>query len=112
MVMDVEADRSKPTSTQRKELTQNKLLEAFNNIGKQSTMAKFRPDFIDFFFDANATARLKRNGDGNDAHNPDDDDLLGVVRPPPGVDAHTLPTSMFDNWRCANKTGEVFSKKT
>ncbi|KAF1935813.1 hypothetical protein EJ02DRAFT_438964 [Clathrospora elynae] len=112
MVMDVEADRSKPTSTQRKELTQNKLLGAFNNIGKQSTMAKFRPDFIDFFFDANATTRCKGNGDGDDAHNPDGDDLLGVVRPPPGVDANTLPKSMFDNWQYANNTGEVFSKKT
>ena len=111
MVMDVEADRFKPSSAQRKELTQNKLLEAFNDVGKQSTMAKFRPDFNDFFFDVNATMRIKRNGDDNEAHDPDGDDLLGVVRPPPGVDANKLPTGMFDDWRSANKTGEVFSKK-
>lgn len=111
MVMDVEADRSKPSSAQRKELTQNKLLEAFNDIGKQSTMAKFRPDFNDFFFDVNATMRVKRNGDDKETHDPDGNDLLGVVLPPPGFDANKLPTGMFDDWRSPSKTGELFSLK-
>jgi hypothetical protein len=97
MVIDVKVDRSKLISIQRKKLTQNKLLEAFNNISKQLTIAKFRPNFIDFFFNANATIKRKGNSDSNNAQDLDNNDLLSVVCPPLGVDAHTLPKSMFND---------------
>ena len=49
MVIDVEQGWSKTSEEQKKKLNQKELLKAFNNIGKQDTMAAFCPDINDFW---------------------------------------------------------------
>lgn len=111
MVIDVEEGRSKASDEQRRRLNQKELLKAFNNIGKQTTMAAFCPDINDFWWDINAAAKKRKKVKEAEIYDPNEDDLLGVVAPPPGVDRRKLPVGSLDDWRAAEVTHQTFNKK-
>jgi hypothetical protein len=111
MVIDVEDGRTKPTVAEKERLSQAGLLKHFNNIGQQSVLLSFRPDIDDFYFDEDAAAKMKRKAKEKDEHHPDDDNLIGCIRPPPGVDARKLPKTMFDDWHAAELRDNLFSSK-
>jgi hypothetical protein len=111
MVMDVEQDRTHPTGEQKERLTQVGLLKHFNEIGQQSVLLQYRPNLNDFYFDEDAASKMKRTPKDKVEHHPDDDDMVGCIRPPPGVDAHKLPTGTFDDWRLAEISGGLYNKK-
>jgi hypothetical protein len=108
MVIDVEDGRIKPSATQKDRLTQAGLLKHFNDIGQQSVMLEYRPDIDDFYFDDDAAAKMRRLAKDKDEHYPDNDDLIGCIRPPPGVDSRKMPSNKFDDWKEAGKSNELF----
>ena len=111
MVIDVEQGRSKASDEQKKKLNQKELLKAFNNIGKHNTMAAFCPEINDFWWNINAAARKRKKSTEAEAYDPNEDDLFGVVAPPPGVDRRKLPIGSLDDWRAAEITCQTFNKK-
>ena len=87
------------------------MLKAFSNIGKQNTMATFCPDINDFWWNIDAAAKKLKKSTETEAYDPNEDDLLGVPAPPPGVDRGELPVGSLDDWRAAEMTCQTFNKK-